>query len=220
MNDSSLIISEYFSEDSTIDTNTLKIHLRKYFKEQLSVLSNKFLSQAGIHIFDYLINLNILKNSKKIFVFLSMDSEINTHSFIEYLLWETDKEIYVPKIINHEMKLVRIKNFLDLEENDLGFLEPTNTTEFYTEKDIDLAIIPALSFDEFGFRLGRGGGYYDKYLKEYNSYNIGICLSEFVNLAFSYNLDEWDQKVDALITYENLDGNYYNNTVEFLEFKK
>ena len=48
------------------------------------------------------------------------------------------------------------------------------------KEEIDLCIVPGLSFDKNGFRLGYGGGYYDRFLENTNMYAIGICFKELV----------------------------------------
>ena len=61
----------------------------------------------------------------------------------------------------------------------------------------DLVIVPGLAFSSKGERLGQGGGYYDRYLKEYKGIKIGICFSEQLNESIP--ADEHDIRVDYVV---------------------
>jgi 5-formyltetrahydrofolate cyclo-ligase len=81
------------------------------------------------------------------------------------------------------------------DTNHLGINEP-KALEFMPS--IDLAIIPGLAFDKENNRLGRGKGYYDKFLKTTSAFKLGICFSE--QLLDSIPHDELDVKMDKVIT--------------------
>ena len=64
--------------------------------------------------------------------------------------------------------------------------------------NIDLIIVPGVSFDNFFNRLGFGMGYYDKYLSKSNIYKIGLCFSE--QMVSSLPTQKHDIKMDMIIT--------------------
>lgn len=63
----------------------------------------------------------------------------------------------------------------------------------------EVVIVPGLLFDRKGYRIGRGGGYYDRFLKEEtNSRTIGLCRPE--RLVHELPREPWDAAVDRVIT--------------------
>ena len=85
-----------------------------------------------------------------------------------------------------------------IETNKWGIPEPVNATPFSHEK-VDLILIPLISFDRSGHRIGYGKGYYDRFLKSVpNAKKIGLSLGPPLDLIpFS---DEMDVKLDACFT--------------------
>jgi 5-formyltetrahydrofolate cyclo-ligase len=91
----------------------------------------------------------------------------------------------------HESELVR-------RRGDFGVDIPVPPQGLNAEVP-EALIIPALAFDQQGFRLGRGGGFYDRYLDKYQGLTIGVC---FDDLLLSENLpnEKHDQKVSTIVT--------------------
>ena len=123
-------------------------------------------------IFSTLVKCSFFKTSEKIFIFVGFDSEIQTENFIEK--WINKKQIFVPKIENGKMNLIRLKSWDELAPGHFGVLEPTSSD--YYEGKIDLVVTPSIVFDKNGYRLGYGKGNYDRYFTE-NEYriNVGLC---------------------------------------------
>ena len=63
------------------------------------------------------------------------------------------------------------------EKSKLGVSEPVNG-EVIPLDQIEGVVIPALAFDRQGYRLGRGAGYYDRALQNYNKKKIGVCFEK------------------------------------------
>jgi 5-formyltetrahydrofolate cyclo-ligase len=86
-----------------------------------------------------------------------------------------------------------------LQEGAFHIEEPSG--ENYTDyHEIELAIIPGISFDKKGNRLGRGKGYYDKLLPLLSSYNIGICYQ--FQAQESIPSEDFDKPMDEVWTEE------------------
>lgn len=105
-------------------------------------------------------------------IYISVDTEVNTRAIIEYC-FENNKRVCVPKVIDKEMIFVDIKSIDECREVK-GLLEPQSTIK---ADDPEIQIIPMLAFNKRLFRLGYGGGYYDKYLSNYEGFKLGICYS-------------------------------------------
>ena len=74
------------------------------------------------------------------------------------------------------MNFYTINSLKELKKGNYGILEPDND-KLVNKKDIDLLIVPIVSYDKDHNRLGYGGGYYDRYLKDYAGNVIGLAFT-------------------------------------------
>lgn len=104
-----------------------------------------------------------------------MNQEVDTKRIIEYL-WSIDKNVYVPKCkMDGVMTFHQINSWEDVAIGKYGILEPISNQNSYDE--IDVMMIPLIAFNQEGYRLGMGGGYYDRYIPRCSSMNIGLAFS-------------------------------------------
>ena len=97
------------------------------------------------------------------------------------------------------MEFYFIKSSADLIKGKYGLLEPdTAKCKTATPTDKSLCVVPALSFDAKGFRLGRGGGYYDRFLKSFKGKSAGFCYNSFLRLTLPK--EYYDMPVDIIVT--------------------
>lgn len=142
--------------------------------------------------------LEIYKKAKSVFVFISYKSEVDTRGIIEDILAD-GKKLLVPLVKGSEMIAVEVKGIDDLEPNKMGILEPKSGDEV---TDVDLTITPGLAFDKSGFRLGYGGGYYDKFFAKVDTIRMGIGYSD--QCVESLVHEDYDKALEYLLTEEGL----------------
>lgn len=142
--------------------------------------------------------LDIYKKAKSVFVFISYKSEVDTRGIIEDILAD-GKKLLVPLVKGKEMIAVEVKGIDDLEPNKMGILEPKSGDEV---TDVDLTITPGLAFDKDGFRLGYGGGYYDKFFAKVDTIRMGIGYSD--QYVESLVHEDYDKALEYLLTEEGL----------------
>ena len=142
--------------------------------------------------------LDIYKKAKSVFVFISYKSEVDTRGIIEDILAD-GKKLLVPLVKGSEMIAVEVKGIDDLEPNKMGILEPKYGDEV---TDVDLTITPGLAFDKNGFRLGYGGGYYDKFFAKVDTIRMGIGYSD--QYVESIVHEDYDKALEYLLTEEGL----------------
>ena len=133
------------------------------------------LEQYSQQICEKLLRCDDIKKAKTIFTYVSMGSEVDTRAFIEALL-SMGKKVCVPVVCGRELSLSYMESFEDLATSKFGIPEPS--PEAFTpcgEGEVDVAVVPGLAFDKKGFRIGYGGGYYDKILPRISAVRIGIC---------------------------------------------
>lgn len=106
-----------------------------------------------------------------------------------------------------------IENFGQLENVYMNLREPiVEETQLVVAEQIDIMIVPGVVFDKKGFRIGFGGGYYDRYLERYNGVTISLAFdTQIVN---SVPIEPHDLPVDIIITV-NERMNCMQNRKEF-----
>ncbi len=141
-------------------------------------------------------DVSALKEAKVVFCYVSMGNEIGTKKLIEELLKK--KTVVVPYCASKEgnMICVKISSLDELSEGMYGILEPKNPIKFDKMK-IDVSILPALAFDEEGYRIGYGKGYYDRFLEDLNSFKVGLCYKELYFPKIPH--EKSDVKADLVI---------------------
>lgn len=145
----------------------IKKQLRLKIKKERAEIIKAEKKQLDKKIADNLIKSCILDKSKLVLIYLSTDIEVGTERIIEYCL-ENAIKIAVPRCIGP-----RIMNFYlydrntKLEKSKFGIYEPYDDDERKINSfDNAICIVPGLSFDKRGYRLGYGGGFYDTLLSE------------------------------------------------------
>ena len=109
----------------------------------------------------------LLADARVILAYYSLPDEVNTHQLIDDLVSE-GKTVLLPKVLDATtMELRLYTGPHDLASGPFGILEPTGSPFPLStfSPSIDVALIPGIAFDALGHRLGRGRGYYDRFLR-------------------------------------------------------
>lgn len=180
-----------------------KKSLRKEYKQKRNEISSENLSQLSSRVIKRLIETSYYKNCSSIFTYINTNSELITKELIK-TAWKDNKNVAVPVITQkpHEMLFIKIENFNSLEVNMYGIYEPKIKDENILISDKNtLLIVPGLVFDKNKYRLGYGGGYYDKFISDNKTLkNIGVCFkSQIIDIIPK---DKFDMQLDVVI-YEN-----------------
>jgi 5-formyltetrahydrofolate cyclo-ligase len=128
----------------------------------------------------------------------ALPDEVPTQALMDQLVAQ-GKTVLLPCVINDtDMELRRYTDPQDLQPGSFGIQEPTG--ELFTDYDtIDVAIVPGMAFDAEGHRLGRGKGYYDRFLCQHlDVKRIGICFD--FQLVDEVPTEPLDIKMDEVIT--------------------
>lgn len=147
-----------------------------------------------------LFSLREYAESNLVFSYVSKPIEVDTVALIEKMI-SMKKRVAVPRCVPRTflMEFYEIASLDDLQKGMFGVLEPPAALGSpVVQKGRSLCIVPGLSFDSQGFRLGYGKGYYDRFLAGFRGVTVGLCYSGCVrwNLPHGY----YDRSVDILIT--------------------
>ena len=95
---------------------------------------------------------------------------------------------------------VKIDSFDDLEKGTRGILEPTKKHDIVDVKKLDIVLVPGITFDRSGHRLGYGLAYYDRFLTQLSPSTIIIALAYSFQLVQTLPFEDHDQKMNLIIT--------------------
>lgn len=131
-------------------------------------------------------------------LYSALPDEVPTQSLLDELVAQ-GKTVLLPRVVSDtDMELRQYTGMQDLQAGAFGILEPTGKL-FTDYKKIDVAVVPGMAFDKEGRRLGRGKGYYDRFLRLLpNTYKIGICFSW--QLVDHVPTDEHDILMDQVLS--------------------
>ena len=144
--------------------------------------------------------LTVVQDCAAVMIFLSFGSEINTDYIIEWL-WKQKKRVLVPlcKPETQTMDIFPIANFADMEPGYFGIREPKRALRPPVAREvIDLVAVPAVAFDRRGYRVGYGGGYYDRFLVGMDVPTIGLAFD--CQIIAAAPVEKYDLAVQGIIT--------------------
>ncbi len=178
--------------------NALRIR-NEFTRQQVSAASEEIIHQ--------LLNHPWYKECSTLFTYVSMDNEVQTHSLILKAISD-GKRVCVPRVVpRHYMVAVPIRNLTDdLKKGFFDVLEPIEQLPPISSDDVDLVIVPGLVFDREGYRVGYGGGYYDKYLEAIPAHCRTIGLAFHTLITDRIPRQAHDKKVMLVITEKELIG--------------
>lgn len=154
---------------------TEKAALRKQLIEQIQELPSNYINESNEGIFNTVINIPEFTQAKTIFCYYSLGREPDTTKLIEYAL-SLGKTVTLPVCLKNGIMEARvITSTKELTEARFHLLEPLSSTQVIQPEALDFVIVPAVTFDFEGYRLGRGGGYYDRFLQNVTAYTVGIA---------------------------------------------
>lgn len=181
-----------------------KSQLRKDTLEQLKQMPETERQAMITKLTDQLIESNSWKQATTIGVTISQGLEWDTKPIIE-TAWGQGKTVCVPKCQPKEKGLVfyQFHTYEQLETVYYRLLEPKPEESKRLEKyQIDLLIVPGLLFDRKGFRIGFGGGYYDRFLHDFP--NETLSLTSEQQLVEHLPAESFDIPVNHIITENGL----------------
>lgn len=177
-----------------MDKNEVR-QLIKAYRQKLTDEDVKIQSRL---IIDRLKKSDIYKTSENVFLYISYNREVDTYMLLSQCFMD-GKKVYAPKVLSKtDMEFYCIQNEHDLVSGYMGIMEPSDSCEKAKTRD-GLFIMPGLAFDYDFHRIGYGGGFYDRYLSEDNTF-IKAALAFDFQLLESIPYEEHDLKPDYIIT--------------------
>ena len=153
-----------------------------------------------------LFDTELWRGAETIGVYLSMGSEWDTRAIVDKGL-EDGKNVTVPKTIPDSKELIfyQLTDPTQTRIGNFGLEEPDIQLTTAVDKDaIDLLIVPGLVFTQNGYRVGFGGGYYDRYLANFIHTTVSLVhTNQFVE---TFPIESFDIPINYLITEQGIIG--------------
>lgn len=133
-----------------------------------------------------------------IYLYLDIRNEAGTIPILREL-WQRGVRTAVPKTVGKELEFYEITGEKELAPGYMGIFEPRTEVCRRAEEKEALVVVPGLAFDRAGYRLGYGGGYYDRFFSREGEHPRW-------GLAYGFQVrdqvpkENWDQKMDKIIT--------------------
>lgn len=180
-----------------------KSQIRRKMILKRNNLSRKQIFENSKKILNRLCSSSYYKNANHIMIYVSINKEVFTHSFIENALSD-GKKIIVPKCEPSSKKIIlsQIRDFQkDLEKGFKGLMEPKKEAlRPVSIEQLDLILVPGLAFTKSGDRLGYGGGYYDRFLANTSKEIPKIALAFEIQIVPTLPVDFYDIPIDFIVT--------------------
>ena len=169
--------------------------LRQEIRARKKACPQEQLQEESVWIMSKLSEHPDFQKAEIVMLYASLPDEVQTLVFLEK--WRNRKRILLPTVVGDDIVPVELSAHSRMTEGDFHILEPDSPPY---EGPIDLIVVPGMAFDRRGHRLGRGKGYYDRFLIKYPEVKtIGICFS--FQMLDEVPAESHDQVIDEIITF-------------------
>ena len=190
------------------DVRNKKKELRKKILALRNTLPLEERGKKSKSIHSRLFSLSEFVTAKTLAFYVSFKSEVLTGTMIREAL-SLGKAVVVPitDLANRRLKLSRIVDYTaDLAPGTWGILEPKpDRIRLMSLKEVDLIITPGAAFDQKGYRMGYGGGFYDSLLKSVQERRPSVALAFELQMVEEVPVESGhDEPVEIIITEERV----------------
>ena len=181
--------------------------MKKEFRKKVINLRKEkdkdFIKHNSDIITDKLLNLDCIKNAKNIMLYLDFNNEVSTYSLIKKLL-NLGKIVSSPITLKEERKLIPsqitdLKNGIQYGAYNIREPKP-ECSPAINIKDLDVIIVPAVAYDKNCYRLGYGGGFYDRFLENLRKDAVTIGIAFDLQIFDEVTKEAHDAQLDYIVT--------------------
>lgn len=179
----------------------MKKHLREQLRKILAEIPEHQASMQGARACQLLVEQPEYNKAEVMMVFLSLAGELDTTALV-LKAWQDRKRILAPRVSWEQRRMIPIEIHSltqDLTLTGMGLREPVSG-EPIPPPLIDLVIVPGLGFDVYGNRLGRGRGFYDRFLANPEFHGVACALAFEQQFVEELPSGPLDRPVDLLVT--------------------
>ncbi len=183
----------------------LKKELRASFREKRKELAEETKRYRDEAICKAAVDLASFRYAEYVLLYAPTKYEIDVMPIAEAAL-KKGKKVLFPRCdtVSHTMTYRFVSSLSELSPDAYGILAPSANAPVYDTADKASAVcfIPGLIYDRSGYRVGYGGGYYDRFLADFSGCKAGVIYSDFI--IQSVPRGRFDHKVDIMLTEKNV----------------
>ncbi|NCD25724.1 MAG: 5-formyltetrahydrofolate cyclo-ligase [Deltaproteobacteria bacterium] len=184
-----------------------KAELRNLFRTRRHNLTRDKRSDASARIRARLLDLPETRLAGSVLLYVPTKNEVDTWPLLEHF-WTVGVQVLLPRCRDNQpgfMDIHAVNSAAELGPGQFGLTEPIlGLAPLVTEPEPDLILVPALAFDRRGFRLGFGGGYYDRFLTCLTHPHLRVGLAYDFQIAERLPAEPWDMPVQCIITQDTI----------------
>lgn len=177
-----------------------KSTLRKTILHKLNTLEINVHNDHSNHIHNKVLVEEKIQNAQVVGITMSSFPEVDTWNLIKKL-WAMGKQVAIPKCepATREMTFYKFISFDQLEVVYMKLKEPIpSLTKKVDPTQIDVLIVPGVVFNMQGYRIGFGGGYYDRFLSGYNGATFALAFD--IQIVNEIPIERFDLPVQCILT--------------------
>lgn len=175
--------------------------MKKKLRAELKLLRDSLEEKDKLsdRICEAFIGSDLYENAETLLLYYSSASEVSTVKIFCKALSDGKKTAF-PLCTDNQGTMVfyYVSDEKELKKGMYGIMEPPCENEMFSGAENCICIVPGLSFDKNGYRIGYGKGYYDRFLSDFNGISVGLCYEAMVSEKVP--TDKYDKKVNYLIT--------------------
>lgn len=173
--------------------------LRQAVRAQLAALTPRELQESDRALFSAFLSLPQVREAQTLFLFWGIPGREPETQMLVRTLTAQGKQVGLPRMLpGHQMEVRLYRPELPLVQAPFGIWEPPEAAPLLERDAIHLALVPAVCYDRAGYRLGFGGGYYDRWLSGFGRFTVGLCRD--CVLQTQVPRESHDRRVDLLLT--------------------
>jgi 5-formyltetrahydrofolate cyclo-ligase len=175
-----------------------KSEFRKKMLAERAAIPPAIRAGANRNIKDAVTSLPEYLSAETIFCYVSTENEPDTDALFEDA-WGRGKRVCVPRCVSMGvMHAHGIGGTGDLVPGKYDIPEPKENCPAIPPEGIDLIIVPCVCCDRDGYRLGYGGGFYDRWLENRRAPAVVLCFEKMIRPSVPRELH--DQRADIVVT--------------------
>ena len=174
--------------------NMKKDEMRALILKKMKKHNTNLALKKSVKIRQKLLDSEDYKKANSVFTYVSKTEEVDTHIIIKDSI-KNGKKVYAPVLHNKQIFAGEIKSFTTMAKGDFGILQPLVVSN---KNKFDIIIVPGLVFDPGGARIGRGGGYFDKFLAHTKGNKVALAFD--FQITQKIDTEEHDIFMDKIIT--------------------
>lgn len=184
-----------------MDTASVKAEMRLSLRRKLDAMSAEERRAGSARVRERLL-ASSYGGARTVLAYLAFGEEVDLDPLLA--MWiDEGRTVAIPRMDwdANTMTPIRLDALTDVEMRRFGVREPAGSDVVAIE-EIELALIPGMGFDDHGGRLGRGGGFYDRFLSELRRVSgaalVGLAFDE--QIVPNVPIEEHDVTIDAVVT--------------------